>query len=129
METNLSGFRRQPHTRAQGRVGEEEAVRWLRSQGYRIVERNARTKGGEIDVIAWDGDNLCFIEVKARATGDYGPSIAAITPRKRRRLVRATKHYIVERGIEDTQLRFDVLGLDAGEEGWRYTLIKNAFEA
>ena len=104
-------------------------MRWLRRTGYRIVERNVVTKAGEIDVVGWDGDILCFIEVKARSTERYGPAVAGITARKRSRLQRAAKLYAQRRELRDIQFRFDVLGLDRRKNGWQYTLIKNAFEA
>lgn len=126
-------FRHQPHTRAQGRVGEERAVDWLRRQGYRIVERNVATKAGEIDVVAHDGDVLCFIEVKARATRAYGPAVEAVTPHKQRRLARAASLYLV-RHPTDAPCRFDVLGMDMtddrdlSDDGWSFTLVRDAFQ-
>jgi len=119
-------FRRQPHTRAQGRVGEDEAEAWLRRRGYRILDRNFATKAGEIDFVACDGDTLCFIEVKARSTRTYGPSIEAITRKKQRRLARAAAFYLLGHPT-DSPCRFDVLGMDLGSDGWNYTLIQDAF--
>ncbi len=121
-------FRRQPHTRAQGRLGEDEGVLWLERQGYRIAQRNAVNKAGEIDVVAYDGEVLCFIEIKARATDDYGEAIEAVTPRKQRRLVRAASLYLALNPVE-AACRFDVLGMDLGAGGWRFTLVKDAFGA
>ncbi len=121
-------FRRQPHTRAQGRLGEDEGVLWLEAQGYRIAERNAVNKAGEIDVVAFDGDVLCFIEIKARSTGDYGAAIEGVTPHKQRRLVRAASLYLALHPVE-AACRFDVLGMDLGADGWRFTLVKDAFMA
>lgn len=122
-------FASQPHARGRGRVGEEDAVRYLEAEGYEIVERNATTRVGEVDVIARDGDTLCFIEVKARQTDRYGPAVAGVTPAKQRRLVRSATLWLTENPQGDLPMRFDVLGLDASEDGWRYTLVKNAFEA
>jgi putative endonuclease len=121
-------FREQPHARARGRVGEDDAVRWLEGHGYEIVERNLVNKGGEIDVIARDGATLCFLEVKARDGDRYGPAIEAVTFSKQRRISRAASLYLAARGGHDRACRFDVLGLDRDASGgWRYTLIKNAF--
>lgn len=119
-------FRRQPHTRAQGRVGEEEAVAWLRRQGYDIVERNFSTKAGEIDVIAREGDTLCFIEIKARSSRTYGPAIEAISRKKQRRLARAAAFYLLGHPT-NSPCRFDVLGMDLGSDSWTFTLIRDAF--
>ena len=126
--TRGDDFRRQPHTRAQGRLGEDEGVLWLERQGYRIAQRNAVNKAGEIDVVAYDGEVLCFIEIKARATDDYGEAIEAVTPRKQRRLVRAALLYLALNPV-DGPCRFDVLGMDLGADGWRFTLVKDAFMA
>ena len=60
-------FQDQPHNRGRGKIGEDDAVRWLEGQGYRVVERNVVNHGGEIDVVARDGDTVCFVEIKARA--------------------------------------------------------------
>jgi putative endonuclease len=124
--SRLPEFAAQPHTVGRGRVAEEAAVRWLEAHGYRIVERNHRNHGGEIDVIAWDGDTLCFLEVKARAATRYGPAIAAVGWQKRRRLGRAASLYLALRRLEPP-CRFDVLGVEGEGEGWRFTLVKDAF--
>ena len=120
-------FRDQPHARARGRVGEDDAVRWLAGQGYRILERNVSNHGGEIDLVAWEGETLCFLEIKARATSAYGPAIAAVDARKQRKISRAAALYIAHRRLHDRPCRFDVLGLDGAPDGWRYTLVRNAF--
>jgi len=120
-------FRNQPNTRAQGRLGEDEAVRWLAAQGYQIVERNVVNHGGEIDVVGREAGYLCFIEIKARASNRFGPAIAAVDPRKQRRISRAAALYIAMKKLHKEPCRFDVLGLDREGSGWRYTLVRNAF--
>ena len=120
-------FRRQPNTRAQGRLGEDEAVRWLAAQGYQIVERNVVNHGGEIDVVGREAGTLCFIEIKARASDRFGLAIAAVDARKQRRISRAAALYIAIKGLHREPCRFDVLGLDREGSGWRYTLVRNAF--
>lgn len=121
-------FDRQPHTRGRGRVGEDDAAAWLAEQGYAVVERNAVTPAGEIDLLARDGDTLCFVEIKARGAADFGPAIAAVGPRKQRRLVRAATLWLAEHPF-DGPCRFDVLGLDAAADGWEFTLVRDAFQA
>ena len=123
-------FFERPHTHGRGHVAEEDGARWLAANGYRIHERNARTPAGEIDVVAWDGDTLCFVEVKARASAEFGSAIEAVSQRQRRRLTRAAAVYLSEIGFKGP-CRFDVLGLDADPERgeWRFTLVRNAFEA
>lgn len=122
----MSSFHDAPHNRARGGLGEEDAARWLARQGYRIVARNVRTKAGEIDLVAVEGDTLCFVEVKARGGARFGPAIGAVNPRKQRRLARAASLYLV-RNPWDGPCRFDVLGLDPAPDGWEYTLIRDAF--
>ena len=120
-------FQDQPHARARGRVGEEDAVHWLAAQGYEILARNVVNHGGEIDVVAQEGTTLCFIEIKARQGDQYGPAIEAVGFAKQRRLSRAAALYLTSRGWHGRACRFDVLGLDREDQGWRYTLIRNAF--
>jgi putative endonuclease len=108
-------------------VGEDDAVRWLESQGYKVVERNVTNHGGELDLVAREGETLCFVEIKARASESYGPAIAAVDARKQRRISRAAALYIAVNGLHNSACRFDVLGLDWTGSGWRYTLVRNAF--
>jgi len=105
-----------------GKRGEEKAAEFLRSQGYKILEENYRWRGGEIDIIARDGDYLVFVEVKARASLAFGTPEEAVTKAKRRKLVRTAQKYLLE---HPTQLgvRFDVVALSGGEA----RLYKNAF--
>jgi putative endonuclease len=123
----LEGFADLPHTHARGAAAEEAAVRHLESLGYRIVERNLVTRLGEIDVVALDGETLCFVEVKARATDEFGPAIAAVGRRKRERLARAAAMFLA-RNRSHRACRFDVLGLDRAADGsWHFTLVRDAF--
>jgi putative endonuclease len=119
-------FDLQTHNRGRGKVGEEDAVRWLTGQGFTILDKNVVTHAGEIDLVAREGDTLCFVEVKARGTAAYGPAIAAVGPAKQRRICRAAALYLALRSLSGN-CRFDVLGLDAAENGWTYTLIRDAF--
>lgn len=120
-------FTRQPHTRASGRSAEQAAVAWLVDHGYRIEARNQATRAGEIDVVARDGETLCFIEIKARRSGRFGSPLAAIGWRKRRRIGRAAALYLAA-GNWRGPCRFDVLGLTGSEDGWRFELVRDAFE-
>lgn len=124
--SDLRRFRRQPHSRARGAHAEERAVQWLTEQGYRIQETNFTCRIGEIDVIARDGETLCFIEVKARATHSHGPAVAAVTVSKRKKILRTASWYLAQKPFEGP-CRFDVLGLDPALEGWSFTLVRDAF--
>jgi putative endonuclease len=126
----MSRFQDQPHNRGRGKVGEDDAVRWLERQGYQVVERNVVNHGGEIDLVARDGETLCFVEIKARASGAFGPAIAAVDARKQRRVSRAAALYLAVKSPGDMPCRFDVIGLDRSDrslDGWRYTLVRDAF--
>lgn len=129
MKEPVGRFDRQPHTRGRGSVAEEQAVAWLERQGYEVVERNVTTRAGEIDAVAREGETLCFVEIKARLTSTYGPAIAAVGPGKQRRIARAAALYLQKKGLWESPCRFDVLGMDATEDGWEFTLVRNAFEA
>ncbi|HKV81271.1 MAG TPA: YraN family protein [Candidatus Sulfotelmatobacter sp.] len=98
-----------------GRCGEEDAYFFLRTKGYVIVARNFRTSRhhGEIDVIGWDKDVLCFIEVKTRTTRDIKPAEAAVDRKKRRDLRVMIRYYLrtlPRRQFPTTpQWRFDIV--------------------
>lgn len=79
-----------------GRRGEEDAYFYLRRRGYIIVARNFRTARhrGEVDLIGWDKDVLCFIEVKTRTTHDVKPAAAAVDREKRRALRKVVRDYL-----------------------------------
>jgi len=115
-----------------GRAAESEAVRHLQRAGYRVVARNVRARFGEIDVVAWDGRTLCFIEVKARSGPRFGLPEESLTAWKRRRLALLAQWYLQRNpGLGRARMRFDVLSLmQPAEDGdlARVRLIKGAFE-
>ena len=88
-------MRRWHHDRAWGRRGEDLAHRYLRKRGYTIVARNYATRGltGEVDLIAWQGETLAFIEVKTRASNEFGEPDRAVNEEKRKRLRIAARDY------------------------------------
>src|SRR3989442_5688306 len=80
-----------------GEEGERAAARFLEARGYRILERNYRTRRGEIDLIAEDGRILVFVEVKVRLDDRFGGPAAAITRAKQARIARLAQQYLVWR--------------------------------
>jgi putative endonuclease len=94
-----------------GRRSEVAAADYLRSHGYRIATMNYRTRNGEVDVIAWDGNVLAFVEVKARQNID--PPEDAVGWRKRQRIIRAAHAFIARHRLQDSEYRFDVLAVTA----------------
>jgi putative endonuclease len=116
-------------TKILGERGERLAEDFLKAKGYKILERNFRIKLGEIDLVARDGDCVCFIEVKTRASFDT-PQEAVSLP-KQRKLVRIAYAYLkMKFDAIDVRARFDVVGIeDNGQGPARIELIENAFEA
>jgi len=102
-----------------GARGESLAIDFLKLEGYRIVITNFKvpvgrnSKGvqvtGEIDIIALDGDTLCFIEVKTRRSDDFTPIITNVDTRKQRQITRTAKVYRRIFAVRDTEYRFDVV--------------------
>jgi putative endonuclease len=115
---------------AAGRRGEDLAHRFLRRQGFVVVARNYRLPGGEAeaDLVAWDADRLAFIEVKSRASEDYGPPERAIGPEKRAHLMRVAREYTRKTETPWERVRFDVVTVVLTKPP-RLALIRNAFSA
>jgi putative endonuclease len=108
-----------PHLRV-GRSGEEDAYFHLRKHGYVMVARNFRSprSRGEIDLIGWDRDVLCFIEVKTRTTRDVKPAEAAVDWHKRREVAEVAREY--RRKLPPScQWRFDVVSVYYGRNNSR----------
>ncbi len=125
--TPFDDFQRHRHTHGRGSSAENDGVGWLETQGYLILERNVRLAAGEIDVIALEGDTLCFVEIKARSSRKWGGASFAVGATKQRQLARLASLYLMRRPHRGP-CRFDVLAMDGGGEGWTYTLFRNAFE-
>jgi len=108
----------------EGDAAEERAMHFLLQNGLRLVERNFRCKGGEIDLIMQDGKSLVFVEVRKRADSGYGGAAASVTTRKQGRLIIAAQTFL-QRYTMPPACRFDVIAIDAGNLDW----LKNAIEA
>ena len=116
-----------------GAKGEEVAVSYLKSRGYRIVERNYRIRFGEIDIIAEQGDDLVFIEVKTRSGILFGSPFESVTKQKQKQLSKVALEYINKQGFHDRPARFDVVGIELqkGSETFQdaaVELLQNAFD-
>jgi putative endonuclease len=111
-----------------GRAAERQVARWLAQEGLMVIERNHRNAGGEIDIVARDGETLVFLEVKARSRTDYGGAAAAVDREKRRRLVRAARVYVARSDWEGL-CRFDVVAVERIDGEWHYQRFEGAFEA
>ena len=115
-------------TTTKGQRAEQLASSFLIQQGYRILERNYRCRGGEIDLVAQDGEVLCFVEVRSRRSSTYGNPLETIGGRKRGRLIHAARHYLAVRARSDREVRFDVVGI-VYEPALSIDLVRGAFEA
>ncbi len=113
--------------KASGAWGEDLALRYLTRRGYRLVERNYRTRRGEIDLIVRTEDTLVFVEVKLRRGTGFGDPLEAVTPRKQATLRSLAVEYLSERNPHFDTLRFDVVGILAGREGLRVRHVEDAF--
>ena len=94
-----------------GRWGEAIAAEYLAERGYTILEHNARTPYGELDLIARQGDALVFIEVKTRASRSLGPPEISVTQTKQAHLLSAAKSYLQERPHLQYEWRIDVIAI------------------
>lgn len=111
-----------------GARGESLAWGYLKKQGYEILEKNFRTKLGEIDVIASKRRTLVFIEVKTRRNHNFGLPEEAIDWKKRRKMVRIAELYLQSKRWENKEARFDILSITwNGKEEPAFNLLENAF--
>lgn len=94
-----------------GQIGEEIAVKLLTGKGYEIVERNYRYGHGEIDIIAREGKELVFVEVKTRNNLEYGDPEYAVTKKKQRQVRKMAELYLYDKGIEEADCRIDVVAI------------------
>ena len=117
-------------TRELGRFGEEEAAKYLRRHGYRIVETNYSCRFGEIDLIAREGRYLVFAEVKLRKNDEFAPAREFVTRAKQQRILAAASLYLAQHETE-LQPRFDVIEIYApqGRKGAvRIRHVEDAFQ-
>ncbi len=112
-----------------GDYGEDITTKYLIKSNYKIVMRNFRCRLGEIDIIAFDGDYLCFIEVKTRYGGEFGFPVDAVNRRKQIKIQKVAEVYIYEKNCYNCSFRFDVVEvvLNNTDNDYNVRLIKNAF--
>ena len=114
--------------RSEGTWGEALAAEYLRQRGCRLAAHSYHCRFGEIDLIVWDGDVLCFVEVKTRRAGSLTPPEAAVTPQKFRALTRAAVRYLAATGGQD-EAQFDLAAVDVMPDGhMEVRLVEQAME-
>lgn len=110
-----------------GQKAETMAARYLKKCGYKIIVRNHRTRSGEIDIIAREGETLVFIEVKARTSNRYGSAKAAVTPHKQRQISKVALAYLQMTDQSHIKARFDVVTVTQHQGAHKIDLIRSAF--
>lgn len=116
-------------TKETGKQAERYAESFLQRQGLKLIERNYRCRGGEIDLIMRDGEMQVFVEVRYRKHQNFGGAAASVNRQKQSRLIVAAQHYLQRQAPKDPPCRFDVVAVSPGKSGnpavqW----IKNAIE-
>lgn len=112
------------NNRSIGTDYEQLAGQYLEQKGYTVLAYNFRSRNGEIDIIAKDGDTFVFCEVKYRKTMLQGHPMEAVNHRKQQRISKCALYYLQKNGLADVDCRFDVIGILDGE----ISHVMNAFE-
>lgn len=119
-----------PERAALGAEGERRAAALLAQRGWRILARNARAGGVEIDLVAERAGVVAFVEVKTRRSLSFGAPELAVDPRKQARLVRGAAAWLHEHPARRRRARFDVIACEVGADGrWRLRHLEGAFDA
>jgi len=116
--------------RVLGRRGEDEAVRYLKARGYRILARGFRMLRGEVDIIARQGETIVFVEVRTRRRTEFGSPLESVTGPKQDQVRKIALAFLQKNGLseERTACRFDVLSVVWSEgRGAALTHVENAF--
>jgi putative endonuclease len=121
---------KRPTTRELGLAAEARAAAYLEGCGLEILARNVRCRVGELDLVCLDGEALVIVEVRERASADFGGALGSVTLHKQRKLVRAALYYWQRnRAWRARALRFDVVALEKQRGAQHIEWIKDAFRA
>lgn len=113
-----------------GIIGEELAAAELVARGYAILARRYRSKHGEIDIVAEHEGTIVFVEVRARATGEFGRAADSVTEAKKRQVTAMAVDYLARHRVANRACRFDVVAIDeALGPSPEITVFPNAFDA
>jgi putative endonuclease len=113
---------------ALGREGERVAEQYLAKKGYKLVARNYRCRGGEVDLILLDRRVVVFVEVKTRTDHGFGSPLEAVETRKQRRMILAAQLFLHEHKLHERYARFDVVGISWPGNKPVVEHVQNAFE-
>lgn len=113
-----------------GAWGEDAAAAHVRARGAAVLERNARSPWGEVDLVVLDRGVIAMCEVKTRRVSPFVSGRDAVGPRKRERLARTALHVLADRGVDQGRVpcRFDVIEVLPGPSGAEVTWLKDAFQ-
>ena len=111
-----------------GRDGERLAERYLQQKGYKLVERNYRCRGGEVDLILLDRKVIVFVEVKTRSDHEFGSPLEAVEARKQKKMIQAAQFFLNQKGLHNREARFDVIGISWVGQQPAVEHIENAFD-
>jgi putative endonuclease len=117
------------HRQSLGKLGENLACAALMERGYAIIARRYRRRGGELDIIARDGQTMVFVEVKARAGRAFGEACEAVTANKRRTITRLALDYLMRHRLTECACRFDVVSIHFESGTPLIDVYQNAFDA
>jgi len=112
-----------------GRAAEQAAVETLETAGLRILARNVSLAGAEIDIVAQEGREVVFVEVRSRSQMRFGGPLATIGAIKQARIARAAQAYLSRAGCSGAPARFDVVGVEWRDGKARCTHLRGAFES
>lgn len=111
MQTAQKNF----HKKLLGLVGEKNAEKFLKENGYSVLEKNYKTHVGEADIIAKYGDTIVFVEVKTRTSDDFGLPCEAVNYQKQSKYRKIATEYLLKKGWTDKESRFDVIEVENGK--------------
>ena len=106
-----------------GKRAEDRAAAFLEERGFRILRRNYRCRLGELDIVAEDGECLVFVEVRSRASDEFGDALFAVGHKKRRQVARVAQYFMDVERPRHRDVRFDVVAIT----GDRLDYVADAF--
>lgn len=109
--------------RGKGTLYEVKALEFLEGKGYRLLEKNFRSKYGEIDIIVKKGEIIIFVEVKYRKTNRFGSGLDSVNVKKQRRIYLTAMKYIQDKNLKDAEFRFDLISFNREELIWNRNII------
>jgi putative endonuclease len=113
--------------RSLGKDGEDWAVKYLKSNGFKILDKNFRCQIGEIDIVAKDKNTIVFVEVKTRKTDEFAEPFESVGKRKQAKIRDLAEYYLQEKDYSDCEIRFDVLSIVSDGSDKKIEHITNAF--